>query len=1552
MRKVNCEACGAPYDVDPRRIPPNGMKMRCPACGASVQVMPLPAEGGGTAPVPRASPNELDLDLPAPKLPKNSPGIPSGLPPVKLPAKLAGKLPDLELSDLPALKSKLAAGPTRPAPKRPALSASAADDLTDLPTPKKPAPTGFGKLAPPPAVPKLDPGPFSDLEGEPSLPALKKIQPAVQQPVAARAPIAPPVATPSLPELDLPGLLAPRAPAAPAAATPSLPELDLPGLPAPRAAAAPAPATPSLPELDLPGLAPAKPAKPAAKPLAADPGADLPAPKPKAPVAAKPAAAAAGFDLDSPLAPVVTPKKSFAKPNAAPAEPRKPTPVTAPSPSASGSLSKDSLALEPSPFFANAAPLGMFGKLDDLEENKPPPAAPDVVDLPAPNDLPAVKRPSPLKGTSLGLGSSMPKDSLDLPGSFAAANAVMPVIAGVAPASAPALNAFAEPDTHARVPALSEIGLPAPRDLPVLKKPASQPALAPQAAHASSELDLPAPRDLPALKKPATTLGLGTSGGAPNPGYEAQSLGAQAIKQGTAAAARGIEMSLELPPMSGRTTSPELELGEFDRALEGLESKGGGSFAPLGLELELPPQRTDAAGSFGRLEPIALPSASVSNSNQLPMSTLELAPHELLMGADRGSGHALDKRSLPDLSSLAPLGLAPGAQSMPPLGPPTAQQLGGDDFGELDLGLGREPQAGLPLAIPARHGSVPSAKPGPEIEDAQLLGEEDYEAKLERKRKTGKSLPGWLLPVSLVAAIGAGGTALGMFTQHGWFGVYLLEQMLPAAGDPAQVKAAIEQAERQARTDAYVDARRALVTLSDARNEAGLSRELLARSLLHESLYQLRFGEDLQSAQRSAAILARVLERGTDVPGLALARAADAARRADMNEAKRLLAEAPREGDRFYGIVAGEIALLDKRWDDAVQMFTASARQGEVARAQWGIARARLAQGRPDAAEGAAQATLAASPLHSPAHALMAERALSRGDVEDALTHARTAAGRVAINGVQSRPSRAERAHAFSLEGRAEEQRDHPREAQASYELALASDPMSVPDLLGSARMSMRLGRPQEALSRFDSALNAKPSTSPDLTGRIPALEAGVGAVQALLALTRAEEALPRANALLAQAPADPEVRLWHGHVLEALERFDDADADYRGVIEKAPALFDGYVALSQLLFKRNRPEEAARVLAQATGQVKDSAEVRRMLGHSELTRTQLPEAIKQFEAALAFDAHDPGALYGLVVAQRKSGLLEAADATLDRLQAADPTFPSLSLERGQLLETRGQYEEAAQVYRKALVSRPNDSEVKLRLGAALVTAGHVDEAESVLNQVLKERPASAEAEHYLGRVLFARKETALAAQRFERAVNFDLRVPEYHMYLAWALLEQGDYGGALESVQRAIERDPNLGDARWLLGRIQLRTGAVKDALANFQTALRLKPGRIDAIANMGDAYDELRDVPNAIKSYQEAVRKAPDNAEWWYRLGQLLLDKGQREPARSALSEAVLHGDKLSERPSWLADAHRTYGDVLRETKRNAEAVEHYKLFLEMAPLGHPDRKEIEQYVYQVRH
>src|SRR3954464_3744064 len=50
MLKVECESCKAPYQVDERRVPATGLKMRCPKCGHTFLVTD-PSKGAAPPPV-------------------------------------------------------------------------------------------------------------------------------------------------------------------------------------------------------------------------------------------------------------------------------------------------------------------------------------------------------------------------------------------------------------------------------------------------------------------------------------------------------------------------------------------------------------------------------------------------------------------------------------------------------------------------------------------------------------------------------------------------------------------------------------------------------------------------------------------------------------------------------------------------------------------------------------------------------------------------------------------------------------------------------------------------------------------------------------------------------------------------------------------------------------------------------------------------------------------------------------------------------------------------------------------------------------------------------------------------------------------------------------------------------------------------------------------------------------------------------------------------------------------------------------------------------------
>ena len=332
MFKVECPGCKAPYQVDERRIPASGLKMRCPKCGTSFKVDP-PADGRRTGPI---SGGVLGLGADSESMPPPALAAPAPRPPVDLRGTMLGVAPGAASPPArPAVPANLkgtmlgvapAAAGSANLPPRPAQNlrgtmlgvAPLAPAPTAPPVPAAPAAVAPGK--PPPMPPRrgaeakplvpLDPDSFFDDSDLPAAVAARP--PAPPPPPPARAAV---VSDP-----DLPAPLAPTpfgVPSAPASFSdlpatpgsftdlPSAPDsfADLPSASAPFSdlPSAPAPFAdlPSAPSAfdDLPMAASPPPAR-ASAPLSLDLDLDLPSTGPTRGAPGRPSSS--GLDLDLP----------------------------------------------------------------------------------------------------------------------------------------------------------------------------------------------------------------------------------------------------------------------------------------------------------------------------------------------------------------------------------------------------------------------------------------------------------------------------------------------------------------------------------------------------------------------------------------------------------------------------------------------------------------------------------------------------------------------------------------------------------------------------------------------------------------------------------------------------------------------------------------------------------------------------------------------------------------------------------------------------------------------------------------------------------------------------------------------------------------------------------------------------------------------------------------------------------------------------------------------------------------------------------------------------
>lgn len=1274
-------------------------------------------------------------------------------------------------------------------------------------------------------------------------------------------------------------------------------------------------------DLDLPApKAPAKPPLGAKRPLA--PPAELGA-KPRKPLAPP-------LDLDLPAPKPTVPAKPLA--------PRKPVgdPL--------GDLDLDLPAPKP------VAPPSQELDLDfGTPEPAPLPASPSVEDLDL--DLPAPK----LERGGVAPPRKPLAPDFDSPRSGRASTPREPIAKlgrkPLAPAFEPPKPAPPEPDFD--LSADLDLDLPAPKAAPTKPAPKARAPLAPD-----FELDLPAPKATPTKPAPKAKAPL-----APDFALDLPAPKAAGKEPPPALAADGRNPfdELDLPSPKNVLAEADEVFGDLDLPMPKVGPASSGGFGEL--DLPLPKSSVPPAEPFGDID-LPAPRSDLPALKGDGLDGLDLLEPRSTLPASKEFGELdlPEPRSITDLPQLG--GAAPdlpvardgadlpvakghdfGELELSPAPVPRDAAgrtgVGGTAFGELDLG--GEPADDMEFADLPQRPSHAGAEP--ELEPVAPPPRVAVDAKGSTKKPApeSKKSRASLVVGGLFLLLIAGGAALG-FTPYGYFGMYYVDRFLPGAGDPAAVRAAIARAEEQAGSDTWASVRESLRTLASARHDAGLNRDLLARSMLHESLYQIRFGADPKSATRVSAIRSRLAERGLEGPELALALAADALRSGDARLASARVSAARNHApnDPYVDLVAGEAALARGELAEARAAFERARERGAGARALWGIARASRGEaGERDAVE----AVLSASPAHEDALLAKATWLFDEGELDAAQAIAEQVAGAAPVEGQRLRVSPRARAASWTLVGRIAEARGRATQALAAYDRALAAHDAHVPALLGAGRMLLG-ERPADAIARFDSVLSAGEAGQFLLAnGRTAAQEAQLGSARANLALDRVQEAASVLEQLAAARTDDAEVLLWLGHAERRLDppSREAAEAHYRAAISAAPQSFAGYLALAELFFETDRGTDAGTVLEQAAARVPESAEMRLELGRFELRRNRIPAAIRELRRALALDADLPAAHFSLGVAYRRSGRLDEAARTFEHLAQIDPGHPRLALERGLLFEARGQSERAVEAYRAALQENEGDMDLMLRLGAAQVAAGAIDEAEQTLSQVHEARPSSPEAAHFVGRVAFARGRYGEALAQLREAVRIDPTRGEFHLYVAWAALEGNLLGEALQSAEAAIERDPSLGEAYWVRAVVRLRSGNPAGALSDLTRALELRPSFHRVHATMGDAYDQLGRLSEAIAAYERAVRLVDDEGGWWWRLGRLRMDRGDRRGALTALSRATLLGEADTPLPGWLAAAHRLHGDALRLDGQRAEAVTHYRRYLALAAPGDIDRPEV---------
>jgi predicted O-linked N-acetylglucosamine transferase (SPINDLY family) len=235
-------------------------------------------------------------------------------------------------------------------------------------------------------------------------------------------------------------------------------------------------------------------------------------------------------------------------------------------------------------------------------------------------------------------------------------------------------------------------------------------------------------------------------------------------------------------------------------------------------------------------------------------------------------------------------------------------------------------------------------------------------------------------------------------------------------------------------------------------------------------------------------------------------------------------------------------------------------------------------------------------------------------------------------------------------------------------------------------------------------------------------------------------------------------------------------------------------------------------------------------------------------------------------------------------------------------------------------VLNPGDPETSINLANVLQQKHRFDEAIDLYRRALAVRPDHPEAHYNLGRALQEKCDLDAAMEAYRAAIALNPKNADAFNNLGNALKNKGRAAEAIAAYQRALSLRADFPEVYYNLGKTFHDTGQSEQEIAAYRHALALRPQYPEAFNNLGNVLESTGHADEAIGAYRQAVASQSRFPEAYNNLGNVLLETGKIDQAIDAYRQA------LSQRPDY-AEAHNNLGNALKDSGRLDEALECYR-------------------------
>jgi tetratricopeptide (TPR) repeat protein len=324
----------------------------------------------------------------------------------------------------------------------------------------------------------------------------------------------------------------------------------------------------------------------------------------------------------------------------------------------------------------------------------------------------------------------------------------------------------------------------------------------------------------------------------------------------------------------------------------------------------------------------------------------------------------------------------------------------------------------------------------------------------------------------------------------------------------------------------------------------------------------------------------------------------------------------------------------------------------------------------------------------------------------------------------------------------------------------------------------------------------------------------------------------------------------------------------------------------------------------------------------------KVDNAIALFQRALEKDPSYAAARAGLGEAYwRKYQLSHErrwAEVAIDTCQQAAAGGPRLAAAHaclGRVFNARGEYEKAAEEYRRTLELEPTSDDAYGGLATAYARLGQLEEAEQAYKQAISARPGYWATYNWLGLFYMGHARYDDAAAMFSQAVALAPDSFTGYYNLGGVRVLQGRYAEAIPLLEKSLSIRPTA-DARSNLATAYFQMRRYSESASNFEEAVKLDPKNYLFWGNLGDAYywapgrrrEATEAYERAINLGEERRRINPNDAQLLSSLAMYHAMRNEKKPALDKLDAALRRQPNSPDILLNAGIAYQQLGDINR--------------------------------------